>query len=1089
LNVKQPLLAVIMIIGLIFLCVIALNPDALHESAEFPSGSSGQIIISEICAKNNTIIEDDFGKHRDYIELYNPGQAINLAGYCFSDGTVYSTPLEDFYLPSESYRIVFLGKDTTGFTLSASGGSIQLINPSGQAVAQTSFPAMGADQVLLSNGSGSYVLSEVCSPGFSNDAAGAAAFRDGFETQSSSLIVNEILVSNHSVIPDENGRYADAVELYNSSELPVYISQYCITDISSNRFRYRLPEQILAPGEFMVVFCDGLNYVAPTGEIHSNFSLSVGEMLTLTGPDGSYSATEILPTADNLSLARNLAGNFVPMDASLGYSNTEDGAALCAAATLDSNLPLAVTELLLSSSGVPYLGSFQDVVEISNLSNGPVCTEGWYLSDGQDPYAYPLPKQELSPGEALVIVCSQNNTGFSLSEGEALRLTAPSMFHAPTVACGSVEAGMSIVLLEDGYGMDYPSLGYENTEDGQQRWLKDSQPQGLIISEVMSANRASLRGLYAATCDWVELHNNSSSPIELSAYALSDDADSAFPLPQKLLQPGQYQVLLLREDAPSMIDGYPALPFSLSSSGEQLYLLCGSDVVDYLAVPSLSSDISFGRTEDSIAQLKTPTPGKVNSIAAQISRTPYTTTAQGIYNGVSGIEVALFGSGTIYYTTDCARPTSKSTVYSGPISINQTTVIRAICVEEGKTPSDALDLIYVINEEDALPVISIITDPKNLWNSNDGIYVAGQGFEEGTRDRRANYFQDWEKSASISLFELDGTGFSAPCGIKIYGSNSRKQPKKSLSVLFRSRYGMSMLDYPLFGGEGVDTYESFILRAGGQDAFWSRMRDELITSMAAEHTDIAVQKYRPVVLYLNGEYWGLHYIREKISEHYIAANYNVPADTVTLTESYGSGVKSYQALLSYARNHDLSQQKYFDEISTMMDIPQYTDYVIAQICIANRDNSNIRYFTYEGGKWTWILYDTDLAFIHAGADTVLGHLKPGGGGAGSEITAVLIDALLQNEAYRETFLRRMAWQINTIWTQENIDAHIDALKAQIDPVMEKEFTRWNHRRSRWLEHISGLHRFAETRAGYLLPFIQDYFDLSKQEMREYGFEI
>ena len=122
-----------------------------------------------------------------------------------------------------------------------------------------------------------------------------------------------------------------------------------------------------------MVFCDSLNYLAPTGEIHANFSLSVGETLMLTGPDGSHAAMDIFLTADNTSVA--LEGNgYRSMAPSLGYPNTEEGAALCAAATLDETLPLAISEVLLSGSGVPYNGAFRDVVEICNVSDSAVST-------------------------------------------------------------------------------------------------------------------------------------------------------------------------------------------------------------------------------------------------------------------------------------------------------------------------------------------------------------------------------------------------------------------------------------------------------------------------------------------------------------------------------------------------------------------------------------------------------------------------------------------------------------------------------------------------------------------------------------------
>ena len=610
-KLKQTHLAAILLISLIVLCAVSLLLD--DSMGQVPSANVpiSQLIISEICAKNDTILEDNDDKHRDYIEIYNPGAAINLAGYTLTDGTKHSEPLGDFHIPAGGYRVIFLDNETTGFALSSTGGDcIQLLDPYGRIVVQTSTSAMAADQVMLYDQGGTYLLSSAASPGFPNDAAGVEAFRKGSIAENAPLVISEVLTRNQAALPDENGAYADAIELYICSQEEIQLGLYCLTDNPESRFRFRLPERTLAPGDYLVVFCDSLNYLADTGEIHANFSLSVGETLMLTGPDGSHAAMDIFLTADNTSLALTEDG-YRAMEVSLGYPNTEEGAALCAAATLDETLPLAISEVLLSGAGVPYQGAFTDVVEICNISDSTVSTEGWYLSDGGNPYAYAIPKTKLSPGEVLAIPCSQATTGFGLSEGETVRLTAPSRMHAPTVACLTPEGGMSIQLLESGYSIALPSPGYGNTEEGQLQWQKDCIPQGLQISEVMSANESFLRGPYATTCDWVELYNGSKETIDLSGYSLSDDPDGMHGLPQILLEPGQKQIVLLSEDTRNLIAGYPILPFSLAAAGEQLYLCSAGSVVDYLNIPRLEQDTAYGRSNDGIpAILAEPTPGR-----------------------------------------------------------------------------------------------------------------------------------------------------------------------------------------------------------------------------------------------------------------------------------------------------------------------------------------------------------------------------------------------------------------------------------------------------------------------------------------------
>ena len=1084
-------LAAILLAGLTALCTVGLLTDGSLDHTSVENIPLADIVISEICAKNDTIIEDNTDKHRDYIELYNPGPAMNLAGYTLTDGTRHSEPLGDFYLPADGYRVIFLDNDTTGFALSSTGGDcIQLLDPYGRIVFQTSTSAMGADQVMLYDSNGTYLLSYMASPGFPNDAAGVAAFREGAESTDAPLVISEVLTRNQSALPDENGVYSDAIELYNRSDEEIQLGLYCLTDNPTSRFRFRLPDRVLAPGEYLVIFCDSLNYTAESGQIHSNFSLSVSETLMLTGPDGSYAALDIFLTADNTSLVLSEDGTYAPMAVSLGYPNTEDGIALCADATLDETLPLVINELLLSSSGVPYNGAFLDVVEIRNVSDKKVSTEGWYLSDGGNPYAYAIPKETLSPGALLVIVCSQETTGFALSDGETVRLTAPSRFHAPTVPCISSDPGTSIQRLSEGYSMDFPSLGYENTEEGQTAFTKSMTPKGLQISEVMTSNKTYLRGPYATTCDWVEIYNGSKETIDLSGYSLSDDPETMFMLPQILLEPGQYQIVLLAEDTRNLIDGYPILPFSLAAASEQLYLCSTDAVVDYLNIPRLEQDTSYGRSSDGHTSiLAKATPQKQNSAAAPVSDVPEALTAQGVYDGVDSVEVVLTGSGTIYYTTDCSTPDSSSQRYTGPITVKETTIIRAVCMERGKAPSRTLDLTYILNENDTLPVVSLVTDPGNLWDYLTGIYVKGPN-GSGYPYYGANFFQDWEREATASLFELDGSGFSESCGIKIHGNMSRTHDKKSFAVMFRGAYGAACLDYPLFGSNGVDTYESFILRAGGQDFGKSYLRDELFTSLAAEYTDLVVQDYRPVVLYLNGEYWGVYYIREKVSEHMIAAKDSVSADTVTITEFSGQSSDEYRDLEKYVASHDMTNQEYYDYVCTQMDVAQYMDYIVAQICIGNFDNTNVKFYNYPGGKWRWIFFDTDQGFVEEDFNSVENHLSPSGTGTLNSISTRLIRGLLKRPEFKEAFLERIALQMNTLWSEESINGRIDEIQNAIAEDMEKDCLRWGKQTyAGWLASIASLREAVAQRREYLTEYVQDYFRLTDAQMRSYGFEI
>jgi hypothetical protein len=513
-------------------------------------------------------------------------------------------------------------------------------------------------------------------------------------------------------------------------------------------------------------------------------------------------------------------------------------------------------------------------------------------------------------------------------------------------------------------------------------------------------------------------------------------------------------------------------------------------VKDWAFVPALGTNVSYGRPdgESEFSVLASVTPNASNGMAAQKAETPSAVTAQGVYNDIETLSVVLEGEGKIYYTTDCTAPTAESTLYTGPITLSKTTVIRAFSVAEGKTDSDVLDVTYIINENHSLPVASLVTEPDNLWDYYEGIYVEGPGASSKFPYTGANFWKKWEKEATVSLYEMDGTGFTSPCGIRIFGAYSRALPMKSFSCFFRGTYGANQLNYQLFGEEGLDVYEAFIFRNAGQDFDGARMRDPLLSELASTAMYMPCQKNRPVILYLNGEFWGIYYIREKINENFIAGNYNVAPEDVVLDVSHGSTTE-YKEFLSYVKKHKLSDPEAYAYVESQMDIDQYIDYIIMQIYIGNLDNGNIRFFKAGDGKWTWLMYDVDQSTFYVKNDTVAEHLNPKGTGTNDWFSTELINGLLKNQGFKDKFLSRFAWQIENVWNYERVNAAIDRYYEAILPDKERDCKKWDLSYSTWKWAVGYLRDFFEEREGYVVEDIQNWFKLTDAQMEAYGFDL
>ena len=576
--------------GLLVVATFGLVMDnARNQTGE----KAKNLVFSEICTKNEGVIADNNGRYRDYIELYNGGEDINLQGYYITDGSAKSKPFGDMPLPKETYCLLFLDKELTGFSLKATGGEcVSLMDAVGRIVAQATTMPMAADQVMLYTPN-DYVVSNTATPGFPNDKTGVQAFEKGTKSENPTLLISEVLTENKSSLPDDAGRFSDVVELYNGGTEPLYLGGYCLSDSQDSRFRYRLPGRTLEAGAYAVIYCDGENYIGENGEIHANFALSRGDTLCLTDREGGFICVPVEFPGEDISLSRNNEGKYEQASVSLGYTNDEAGAASFAASRMDNTAELVISEVLLSASEIPYQGNFVDAVEIWNRTDKTVETANWYLSDGGEPYTFPLPQQKLKPGERLVVPCSRETTGFALSQGETLRLLSPNWKWASKVFCAGNQPGQSIQIVEqkgeNTYTSGAVSLGYANTDAGTKFFEQDRMPDGLRISEVMSANQSYLKGPYGNTWDWIELYNGGKEAVNLKDYTFSTNADkaNAHPLPDKTLAVGQYCVILLSDRSDSYPKGYARLPVNLSADGDAVYLSRGGKVVDYAVLPAM----------------------------------------------------------------------------------------------------------------------------------------------------------------------------------------------------------------------------------------------------------------------------------------------------------------------------------------------------------------------------------------------------------------------------------------------------------------------------------------------------------------------
>ncbi len=750
--------------------------------------------------------------------------------------------------------------------------------------------------------------------------------------------------------------------------------------------------------------------------------------------------------------------------------------AACAEAISDNaiNTSLLITEAQ-SNNDTDWTLGFRDYIEVFNDGDTSVTLSHYFLSRYEDdPFSCRLPAVELQPGEYALLICDVDLLDFRLpKEGCEIYL-----HHREGTLCDAIElpAMENTVWLRE-YGLaSQPSPGYPNTPEGAAAY-RAGIPQTLVISEVISSN-SKLLPLNDECNDLIELQNVGNDTINLQDYYLSDKKSNPFlwQMPDAELAPGEFFVVQASGN-----EGEMEAPFKVSATGETLYISdLNGECIDALYIPALTPDTSYGRFEDELCYYDIPTIGEPNPDGySGITLTPQASINSGPLT--SAASVSLTGDGMLFYTLDGQTPDESSAVFDGtPIEISQSTVLRVRGLAEGKLWSTTKTYTYLFDTEKyQLPLLCISAEPGAIHGSK-GIYTQ---FEK----------KSLEAAVNLTLIE-DGTEcFNVDCGLKIHGQGSRQLRKKSFQVRFRAEYGCSQLEYKLFDDSPVSSFNALVLRCGSEDSHRAFFRDEFMTKLTAETMpEVLYQRHKPVNLFIDGEYFGVYYIRERVTSDFAAAYLGGKPEDIDMVKGW-SGQEhgsrdDFMALLKYCRNHDLSKQENFDYVASQISLESFMDYYIARAYTGDRDYPNIRHVRSRGGdgKWHLINFDLDWGFgtQPGGFTQMIGKVSDG-----SALNTVIINALVQNEGFRDQMLTRLAWHLRNTYAPERVLALIDEKAAEVANDLVYNYEIWNGTYEGWLDHVQFLRDFVQSEEGSrvadLVRNARYAFRMSEEEMGHY----
>lgn len=895
------------------------------------------------------------------------------------------------------------------------------------------------------------------------------------------VALSEIMISNKGSVPDNLGGYPDYIELHNGSTEKADISGYGLSDSLLEGAKYVFPAgTVLEPGAYVVVWCGG----EAEDDMHAPFKLSAGEEAVLFDASGRPLDTAVLNSVDSGMVLRREGEVWTQAKPCPGYPKTEEGMAEYEASLKETeDMGLYINEFMASNATTicDSFGSYSDWIELYNSTDTDMDISGFGISDNlSQPMKYRFPDGTTIAAKGYLVVFCSGNEGMQNGElhapfglrsyGEDVVIANRAGRIIDSYSFKNQETDVSMARIPDGAGElqsnSQPSPGYPNTGAG--------------YSAFDAANRLPLGGVYisefggstgSVASDWVEIYNSTGSAVSLAGYGLSNNPKNPakWVFPDISIEPGEYLLLYATGSADKAQKKNLKLNFCISSTGEALFFFDpNGKLIDKLSAGRMRSGQSYGRDgSDNRYYYADPTPGTPNGKGYEgITQLPAFSVTPGIYDNAVTVAITAGEGETIRYTTDCTTPNASSEVYSGELSISKNSVIRAAAFRDGYLSGDVATATYLFRSDGvnhALPVVTLVTDPDNLWNSKTGIYATGDQFDPDAASyadtlQSATYYQAkfateeqvdtiWEKPAAFSLFDDNGKQvFTQNVGIRIAGSFGRGRAQKGFNVIARKEYGKGSMEYPFFENRPYKEYKAVVLRAGAQDQNRSKIRDELASGLL-EGTDINIlyQAYRPTVLYLNGEYWGVYFLKEKRNRFFVAQHENTE-NNVDLAIGKGFKQRSYGdnsdwvSLYEYATSHDLSSAEAYAYVSERMDVDSFRDYMIAEIYNGNTDTYNFQYYRLKGGKWKFIFYDFCWGFQSPGHETLAFRM----GKTPSDVcSAKLFAAMLQNKGWRDSFCRRFAELLNTAFAPERVSALIEELYGYVEPEIKREREKFN----------------------------------------------
>lgn len=632
----------------------------------------------------------------------------------------------------------------------------------------------------------------------------------------------------------------------------------------------------------------------------------------------------------------------------------------------------------------------------------------------------------------------------------------------------------------------------------------------LFINEYMSSNQNFLRDEDGDDADWIELYNASSQPQSLLGYSLSDQANNLnrWSFPDTTIEPGGFLLVFASGKNRGVAGQQLHANFSIAATGEALFLSFNGQIIHSLGSLALTANQSAGLKPDGSNQyfrLAEPSPAASNA-TSPLAETIIFTQTGGYYEQGFALEMASsIPNAQIRYTLNGNEPKQTDLLYEVPLLLNeqllttsnlhqivvseenihQPDLIRRCIVlraalfgENGERLSHTFTQTYLLGtlgNRHQLPVVSLVADSLALFGFDSGLFVPGAAAQ--LTPGSANYFQsgpDWERWCNVEFIEEHSLKINQQAGLRLHGNTTRIFPQKGLRLYARSSYGQSKFRHQFFPEKNILSHDRLALKpfraAWNEAGFLDQWSNH-----AAHGLNFEWPASRAVVLYLNGTYWGIYYLQERLDDRFITDNFpGLHVDSVEVVERWwGESTKGLSAdflgLVNFALEHDLTIPAHYQRVADWIDIPSFIDYQLFQIIIANRDwpDNNIKCWREmkPGGKWRWIFHDGDGAVKIVGHESMQNAISTAAEGPGNVRSTALFRALIRNQAFREAFLARADALLTQHFSSAKTYALTNRVAEEVLSEVPNQIQRfgWPTSLESWFAEVDNTHAFAAQR--------------------------